>query len=213
MVDLAATCEGAGHCRCGRFSNGKDSMIHPSSLVLSLRPHPPFSFVGRWMVVCCDLRWGAGPVTAVARRWRDACSKVRSDEVQDGPSSSHSEGPAFYPSLKQKTTILSHFSGVPPSASTRTDQADPSHSGVRVGRAKETNSPYAPSLEPSRQGHAVSPSLEQAVHRVTSSPYLHASLSRPESPSHRPRHFPRSAGRLSGGCRCLWADRPGPASS
>ena len=32
-------------------------------------------------------------------------------------------------------------SGVPPSASTRTDQADPSHSGVGVGRAQETNGP------------------------------------------------------------------------
>jgi hypothetical protein len=36
-----------------------------------------------------------------------------------------------------------------PSASTRTDQADPSHSGVRVRRAKETNSPR-PSSHPPR---------------------------------------------------------------
>src|SRR6478752_887388 len=48
----------------------------------------------------------------------------------------------FHISLKQWI----HHPAVRPSARTRTDQADPSHSGVRIGRARETNRPHRPHL-------------------------------------------------------------------
>jgi hypothetical protein len=73
------------------------------------------------------------------------CSKVRLDEVQDGPSlrSQATTGPCGLSSAGAKGghPLSVPLSGVPPSASTRTDQADPFLSGLRIGRAKETSGP------------------------------------------------------------------------
>jgi hypothetical protein len=59
-------------------------------------------------------------------RWRDACSKLRSDDVQDGAScgAKQRQGHAVSPIAEQEATIHLHpLSGVPRSASTGTDQA------------------------------------------------------------------------------------------
>ena len=200
MVDLAATCEGAGHCRCGGRSQPaqlRATPFHPSTQPIAL-----LSFAR-----------GAGP-SRCGRRWRDALF----------------EGP--FGRSPGRTKLRSQAATGPCGFTHRRSRRRPSSPSVPLPRAQGLTRLIHPfwcarwaskgdqqPLRPfscgakHRQGHAVSPSLEQAVHRVTSSPYLHASPSRPGPPSHRPRHFPRSAGRLSGGCRCLWADRPGPASS
>ncbi len=79
--------------------------------------------------------------TAPLLRWifidgETHCSMVRSDEVQNGPScgAKQRRGRAVSPIAGAVVA----YPTVYPFASTRTDQADPSHSGVRVGRARET---------------------------------------------------------------------------
>src|SRR5678809_898837 len=78
------------------------------------------------MVASRDLRWVQGPIAAVAAGDGEHCSRVRSDKVQDGTScgAKQREGRAVSPIAGAGATI--HLLC--------------SLSGVRVGRARETNS-------------------------------------------------------------------------
>ena len=110
-------------CRCGRLWRWRDAKINPSKLACFLFPKEG----GR--VACCDLRWMQGLIAAVALGDGETqCAKVRSDNVSGR-------------STKRCAAFREHKP---------TDQADPSPSGVRVGRERKLPSPtHSPFAEPS----------------------------------------------------------------
>ena len=107
-VEPAATCEGGtapllrsifidGETHCSTFQSSFQACFSGGRLPCGRRPSHHIQGGGNQL----RLRWVQGPVAAVACGDGEThCSKVRSDEVQDGPScgAKQRKGRAFYPS-------------------------------------------------------------------------------------------------------------------
>ena len=113
------------------------------------------------MVSCLRLAAGSGTTLVDQMRpalgWRCRCSLFRSREAKEGTSSGveHMGNLVWSSRSSEQGDTISTISpplaeavvtrpAAYPSASTRTDQADPPHSGVRVRQAREANSLHPP---------------------------------------------------------------------
>ncbi len=151
----------------------------------------------------CDVAMDAGTYRCGHRDGDDACSKVRSDEVQDGPScgAKQRSGHAVLSIAEQGRPSASYLHFWCARSASKGDQQPlrPRFLVCRGPRAKE-----APSLtilcfaEPSSSGHrAVSPLAEAVVTRPTST------FPRAQETIGLPAHFPSSLPSL--GMRADWS--------